>query len=85
MPLGNYGGWTPTVLLGKGNPARNTGDTSICVSPPVDGLDQRGVSRFAGQNSRCDVGAVESDELIFADSFEPDDPIFADGFEQALP
>lgn len=73
-PLGNYGGWTPTVLLRPNSPAIGAGDPVVCIGPPVNGLDQRGVWRFYDESTHCDVGAVEMD-------LDSRDWIFADGFE----
>ncbi len=52
----NNGGPTQTIALLAGSPAIDHGDPDACAGAPVDGVDQRGVSRPAGQ---CDVGAFE--------------------------
>ena len=52
----NNGGPTQTIALLAGSPAIDHGDPDACADAPVDGVDQRGVSRPAGQ---CDVGAFE--------------------------
>lgn len=61
-PLASNGGPTQTMALllsiyYSTNPAIDAGDATTCSSPPVNGLDQRGVSRpqFRG----CDIGAFE--------------------------
>lgn len=48
----------PTHALLPGSPAIDAGDTGVCQAPPVNGVDQRGVSRAAGAG--CDIGAYES-------------------------
>ena len=70
--LGNNGGSTATLLLGTASSALDAGDDTICAATPVNGLDQRGVTR--PQASHCDIGAVEMEAIT--------DRIFADGFEQ---
>jgi len=56
----NNGGPTPTIALLAGSPAIDHGDPDACAAAPVEGVDQRGVSRPAGQ---CDVGAFEDGAL----------------------
>jgi hypothetical protein len=56
----NNGGPTQTIALLVGSPAIDHGDPDACAAAPVDGVDQRGVSRPAGQ---CDVGAFEGEVL----------------------
>ena len=56
-PLQNNGGFTPTMLLGNGSAAIDTGNDATCAGAPVNGLDQRGVARPQGPH--CDIGAVE--------------------------
>jgi len=53
---GKNGGPTQTIALLPGSPAIDHGDPAKCAADPVAGVDQRGVSRPAGQ---CDVGAFE--------------------------
>jgi hypothetical protein len=48
----------PTHALLPGSPAIDAGDAAVCGAPPVNGVDQRGVSRAAG--AACDIGAYES-------------------------
>jgi hypothetical protein len=52
----NNGGPTQTIALLAGSPAIDHGDPDACADALVGGVDQRGVSRPAGQ---CDVGAFE--------------------------
>lgn len=68
MPLGDYGGPTPTHALRPGSPAIEGGDNANCPAS-----DQRGVARpFDGDNSGtalCDIGAVEAErQLVIADT-----------------
>ena len=54
----DHGGPTKTIALPHGSPAIDAADTSVCGSPPVDNVDQRGLARDPG---KCDVGAYERD------------------------
>lgn len=64
-PLGNHGGWTPTMVPKSGSSAI---DALTCTSGFVRD-DQRGVSRPHGAS--CDVGAVEYDgDYIYANGFD---------------
>ncbi|MBK8988741.1 MAG: hypothetical protein IPM39_22155 [Chloroflexi bacterium] len=68
MPLGDYGGPTPTHALSPGSPAIEGGSNSDCPA-----TDQRGVARpYDGDNNGtavCDIGAVEAEhQLIIADT-----------------
>jgi hypothetical protein len=56
-PLQNNGGPTFTMEPGPGSAAIDAGDDAICAAPPVNNLDQRGITRPAG--AHCDIGAVE--------------------------
>jgi CSLREA domain-containing protein len=56
-PLADNGGPTPTYNLLAGSPAINNGNNAICNADPVNGLDQRGVTRPFGLH--CDIGSVE--------------------------
>ncbi len=56
-PLGMHGGSTATMLIGVGSSAADAGDDTVCAAAPVNGLDQRGVTR--PQGPQCDIGAVE--------------------------
>ena len=55
--LANNGGPTNTMALLPGSPAVDTGDDAICAVPPVNNLDQRGVTRPV--ETHCDIGAYE--------------------------
>ncbi|MDF1519776.1 MAG: choice-of-anchor Q domain-containing protein [Brevefilum sp.] len=59
--LADNGGLTLTMALLPGSPAIDAGDNTICAASPVDGLDQRGVTR--PQNEFCDIGAYEQLEF----------------------
>ncbi len=59
--LGDNDGSTETVALLAGSSAIGAGDPAVCSSPPVNGLDQRGVVREA---TGCDVGAYEVPTLV---------------------
>lgn len=56
-PLADNLGPTQTHLIAEGGPAFNKGLNAICTAPPVNGVDQRGITR--PQFGFCDVGAVE--------------------------
>jgi predicted outer membrane repeat protein len=53
-PLANNGGPTQTMALLPGSPAATEGVVATCTDPPVNGRDQRGVSRGS---STCSSGA----------------------------
>jgi CSLREA domain-containing protein len=55
--LANNGGPTQTFAIGTDSPAYNAGDNATCAAAPVNGLDQRGVTR--PQGTFCDIGAFE--------------------------
>ena len=55
--LADNGGSTLTRALLAGSPAIDAGDNALCTAVPVNGLDQRGVTR--PQNTQCDMGAYE--------------------------
>ena len=57
-PLQDNGGPTWTMALGPGSAALDAADDAICVAPPVNNLDQRGVAR--PQGAHCDIGAFEA-------------------------
>lgn len=67
-PLADNGGTTQTLLPGTGSSAIDAGNDTTCLSSLVNGLDQRGVVR--PQGPRCDIGAVEFEDLIFRDGFD---------------
>src|ERR1043165_5978663 len=56
-PLSNNGGATQTMALQAGSSAIDAGDDVVCAAPPIDNLDQRGVTR--PQGTHCDIGAFE--------------------------
>jgi len=55
--LANNGGPTQTFALLIGSSAINAGNNTICAASPVNGLDQRGMTR--PQGVYCDIGAFE--------------------------
>jgi hypothetical protein len=55
-PLSNNGGPTKTIALGTGSVAIGAGDATISNTAPVNGLDQRGVTRSTTAPS---IGAFE--------------------------
>jgi hypothetical protein len=57
-PLQNNGGPTHTMALLPGSAALDAGDDAICAAPPVNNLDQRGITR--PQEAHCDIGAYEA-------------------------
>ena len=59
-PLADNGGLTQTMALLAGSPAIDAADNAICAAPPINNLDQRGVTRPYG--SSCDIGAYESED-----------------------
>jgi hypothetical protein len=56
--LQNNGGLTDTMALGAGSAAIDAAVDGICEAAPVNGLDQRGVTR--PQGAHCDIGAYEA-------------------------
>jgi CSLREA domain-containing protein len=56
-PLADNGGSTLTFALLAGSPAIDAGDDVTCNAAPVNGLDQRGISRLQGYH--CDIGSYE--------------------------
>ena len=64
-PLQNNGGPSETMALGPGSAAIDAADDATCAAPPVNNLDQRGVTRPQGLH--CDIGAVEQ----FCPNFVP--------------
>jgi len=70
--LGSFadnGGPTQTYLPALGGAAIDSGDDTACATPAVNNLDQRGVVRPTG--AHCDIGAVENNDRVFLDDFEP--------------
>jgi len=75
-PLADNGGPTQTHALLPGSPAIDTGHAAICAAPPVNNLDQRGVTR--PQGAVCDIGAFEFtklDQVITFTSQAPGDAV----------
>lgn len=60
-PLQDNGGATLTMAPALGSPAVDAGINAACATAPVNGADQRGISRPVG--GRCDIGAVEVNYL----------------------
>jgi len=58
-PLVDNGGPTDTMALLPGSPAIDAGDDATCAAEPVNGVDQRGVTR--PQGAHCDIGAFEKE------------------------
>jgi hypothetical protein len=56
--LAHNGGKSATLALLAGSPAIDAGDNGRCAAAPVNGVDQRGVSR--PQGAACDLGAYEA-------------------------
>lgn len=59
-PLQDNGGLTETQALLPGSDALDMGDNTTCAAAPVDGVDQRGVSRPQPAAGTCDIGAYEA-------------------------
>lgn len=59
-PLADNGGPTFTHALGAASEAREAGDNAVCAAAPVDGIDQRGVTRPQPGGGDCDIGAFEA-------------------------
>jgi hypothetical protein len=55
--LQDNGGSTWTHALMEGSPAINAANNGACAAPPVNGVDQRGVTRPYGPV--CDIGSFE--------------------------
>lgn len=66
LPFGPNGGTTETQMPAADSPAVDRGAPTGWAAA-CEALDQRGVARPLG--TRCDIGAVESDDRIFADGF----------------
>ncbi|HXT35745.1 MAG TPA: Ig-like domain repeat protein, partial [Chloroflexota bacterium] len=61
--LAGFGGPTQTMPLLLGSPALGLGDPAACAAAPVNGLDQRGVTRSL---TVCDSGAYQTTPLTMA-------------------
>ena len=57
-PLQNNLGPTETMALLPGSSALDAADDAICAAPPINNLDQRGITRPQGPH--CDIGAYEA-------------------------
>ncbi len=70
-PLASNGGPTQTMALLSVSPAIDAGNNTVCAAPPVNNLDQRGLSRPIDGNfdatATCDIGAYEYQGHLFAD------------------
>ncbi len=58
--LVDNGGPTQTMALQSGSAALEHGTTSVCASPEINNLDQRGDPRPNPTGTSCDTGAFES-------------------------
>lgn len=63
--LKNNGGPTLTIALQTDSPALDAGNYSGCQAAPVNGLDQRGITRISASGT-CDIGAFEPVGRTFA-------------------
>lgn len=61
-PLGDHGGMTATVIPAPGSVVIDAGNNFGCLD-----TDQRGIGRPSGL--RCDAGAIETGDVIFANGF----------------
>lgn len=70
--LASNGGPTQTIALcndsspagcSADSPAINAGDQAVCAAAPVNGVDQRGVTRPGESNPSCCIGAFEIGSL----------------------
>ncbi len=77
LPLGNYGGPTPTLLPAPNSPVINVGDTGL-----TSGNDQRGLPRFIG--GRADIGAVEPNYALAATGGTPQSTIINTNFASPM-
>ncbi len=57
--LKDNGGPTHTIALLPNSPAINVGDSDVCASNPVNGVDQRGYVRPGTGSAKCSIGAFE--------------------------
>ncbi|MEX1023243.1 MAG: choice-of-anchor Q domain-containing protein, partial [Dehalococcoidia bacterium] len=63
--LASNGGPTQAHALLTGSPAIDAGDNAACAAAPVNGVDQRGITR--PQGATCDIGAYEALQISIAD------------------
>ncbi|MGH7885179.1 MAG: choice-of-anchor Q domain-containing protein, partial [Thermodesulfobacteriota bacterium] len=75
-PLADNGGPTLTHALLSGSSAIDTGNDAVCNASPVNGEDQRGISR--PQLNSCDIGAFE---FIDQNNNDIDDCVDTDFFD----
>jgi hypothetical protein len=68
--LADNGGPTLTHMISDEGAAFNRGVDALCLAPPVNGVDQRGVTR--PQLGPCDVGAVEVDVPSIRSTYFPE-------------
>lgn len=60
--LKDNGGPTQTIAPQDGSPAVDAGNDTVCAAAPINGVDQRGVTR--PQGTHCDIGAVEMEHTV---------------------
>lgn len=81
QPLADNGGPTMTMALKLPSAAVDTGDNAVAAAPPVNNLDQRGVTRPQDGNNDgsviADIGAYELRAFLVVTT--TDDVIAADG------
>lgn len=63
--LEDNGGPTLTIALQTDSPALDAGNYAGCQAAPVNGLDQRGITRISASGT-CDIGAFEPVGRTFA-------------------
>ena len=69
-PFAVYGGTVETQPPRAGSPAIDAGNPAPTgIAPACESDDARGIARPSGL--RCDIGAVELNDRIFADGFDP--------------
>lgn len=56
------GGTTATMALQPSSPALDAGSDTVCAASPVNGIDQRGITR--PQGTHCDMGAFEKNRSL---------------------
>ena len=61
-PLDDNGGPTLTHVLLPGSQAIDAGNDAVCMAAPINGVDQRGVTR--PQGTHCDIGAYERPDAV---------------------
>lgn len=60
QPLADNGGPTQTMAVKAPSPAIGGASKPACLAAPVNNLDQRGVVRVIGADTKCDIGAYEA-------------------------